>query len=59
MYAENSEALSGNAQYEGYSVDLIQYISEILGESKFVVKYGRAPFVRARSKICQATQLTT
>ncbi len=31
MYAENSEALTGNARFEGYSIDLIQHISEILG----------------------------
>ncbi len=33
MYAENSEALKGNARFEGYSIDLIHHISEILGDN--------------------------
>ena len=31
MWKESSKKLSGNAQFEGYSVDLIQEISYILG----------------------------
>ncbi|XP_071746528.1 glutamate receptor ionotropic, kainate 2 isoform X2 [Lepeophtheirus salmonis] len=31
MYKENSEALTGNARFEGYNVDLIDEISKILG----------------------------
>ena len=31
MYRENSEALQGNARYEGYNVDLIEEVSKILG----------------------------
>ena len=31
MLKENSEALTGNDRYEGYNIDLIQAISEILG----------------------------
>ncbi len=33
MYKENKEVLTGNDQYEGYNIDLIQHISEILGNS--------------------------
>ncbi len=32
MYTEDSEALSGNARFEGYSVDLIKHIADILSE---------------------------
>ena len=28
MYKENKEALSGNDQYEGYNVDLVEHISK-------------------------------
>lgn len=31
MYKESSKTLSGNSQFEGYSIDLIQEISRILG----------------------------
>ena len=30
MYKENKEALSGNDQFEGYNVDLVEHISKIL-----------------------------
>ena len=33
MLKEKSETLTGNARYEGYSVDLISSISEILGQT--------------------------
>ena len=32
MFKENSEALTGNDQFEGYNVDLIDAISKILRE---------------------------
>ncbi len=31
MYRENSEALTGNARFEGYNVDLIAEVAKILG----------------------------
>ena len=31
MLKEKSETLTGNARYEGYSVDLVEEISQILG----------------------------
>lgn len=32
MYKENSAALQGNDQFEGYNIDLIDAISKILGK---------------------------
>ena len=35
MYKENKEALSGNDQYEGYNVDLVEHISK--GPSRYMM----------------------
>ena len=37
MYKEDSEVLHGNDQFEGYNMDLIKAISEILGASALPV----------------------
>ena len=37
MYKEDSAVLHGNDQFEGYNMDLIKAISEILGKPTFTV----------------------